>query len=58
MNRMDRCDSCGAQAQARVVNIYTFDLQFCGHHMHQYGDALDKQGFVAVTPIEKTPELA
>lgn len=33
---MDRCDSCGARAFARVTVRPGSDLNFCAHHWDQY----------------------
>lgn len=39
LTALDRCDSCGAAAQARAtfVNGYLF---FCGHHARKHKDKL------------------
>ena len=31
----DRCDRCGAQAQARFI-LSAGELMFCGHHARKY----------------------
>lgn len=37
----DRCDSCGAQARARVTLTSMGELLFCGHHYHRNRAALE-----------------
>ncbi len=35
-----RCDRCGAAGKFRFLLPAGTDLVFCGHHAHDYGDAL------------------
>lgn len=47
---LDRCDACGAAAQARAVKLYEragedSTLLFCGHHSAAHGPALLAQGW-------------
>lgn len=48
------CDDgqCPAMAQATVAQIAgpMHSLDFCGHHLHKYADALDAQGFRVTIP--------
>jgi hypothetical protein len=39
LDRWDRCDRCGVQAQVRAV-LPSGDLLFCGHHARQHAEAL------------------
>lgn len=39
LNAADRCDRCGAQAQARVTFV-AGSLLFCQHHFTQHAEAL------------------
>jgi len=36
----DRCDRCGAAAQARVILPSGGELLFCGHHARKHTEAL------------------
>ena len=38
----DRCDRCGAQAKTRVV-LKAGEILLCGHHTHEYREALADQ---------------
>jgi hypothetical protein len=40
----DRCDRCGARAQAVVIMKSERELLFCGHHTDKYQAALIGQG--------------
>ncbi|TCP55209.1 hypothetical protein EV191_102421 [Tamaricihabitans halophyticus] len=39
----DRCDRCGAAAQARAVLRTGGELLFCGHHAREYKSKLQEQ---------------
>lgn len=39
----DRCDRCGARAQARAVLRTGGELLFCGHHAREYESKLKEQ---------------
>lgn len=41
----DRCDACGAAAQARAEKPGRAALLFCGHHSADHGPALIAQGW-------------
>lgn len=55
LERVDRCDSCGAQAYVLAIKAKPYfddadpeedwELLFCSHHGHRYMDALVEQGF-------------
>lgn len=45
LNKLDRCDKCGARAYMRATNT-TGTLLFCGHHGGKYQQALRDQGFL------------
>lgn len=36
----DRCDRCGAAAQARAILSNGGELLFCGHHAREYENKL------------------
>jgi len=38
----DRCDRCGAPAKARVELPSGGELLFCGHHLREHSDALQR----------------
>jgi hypothetical protein len=41
MNKLDRCDACGAEAQCRVESPTTGNfLDLCGHHFRKYAPAI------------------
>lgn len=42
---LDRCDGCGAAAQARAEKPGRAALLFCGHHSNKYGPALLADGW-------------
>lgn len=42
----DRCDACGAAAQAIAEKPGGGDLLFCGHHSAKHGPVLLAQGWV------------
>ena len=44
LTRLDRCDRCGAPAQARAHLPHGGDLLFCGHHLREHRAALDLAG--------------
>lgn len=46
--KMDRCDSCRAQAYASAHRLDTATLLFCAHHSKKYFDALTEQGFIVL----------
>lgn len=48
----DRCDSCGAQALARVVLPSGNDLLFCGHHHSENSKKLAEQNAEVTDSLE------
>jgi hypothetical protein len=54
---MDICDKCGAQALFKAEKIDGAALMFCGHHYHDYHEALTQQGFIT-TAIQEELEPA
>jgi hypothetical protein len=56
----DRCDSCAAEALAKVTGL-TGDLMFCGHHYNKIMDnpvAYKKMMAFAITIIDEREKLA
>jgi hypothetical protein len=43
----DRCDRCGAAAQAKVI-LKDGELLFCGHHARKHNDKLIEMGAMFV----------
>jgi hypothetical protein len=48
----DRCDSCGAAAQAQVqVNPALSNVLLCGHHFRKLRDSFEAKGYIYVTEL-------
>lgn len=43
---LDRCDACGAAAQAKAEKPGRAALLFCGHHSNDHGPALMADGWI------------
>lgn len=42
LSPLDRCDRCGATAQAKVVLAGGGELLFCAHHARKHGPRLNE----------------
>lgn len=54
MNASDRCDQCGAQAQALMIKE-SAELMLCGHHFRRHETAMTRDGWALYV---ETPETA
>ena len=51
LTAQDRCDRCGAAAQARGTKEGACELLFCRHHLNENKDSLEDKGWlVEVVP--------
>lgn len=56
--RSDRCDAdCPAAAQVQLINVKLKTLQFCGHHLNRFAEALDAQGFSTTAKRDDDPTV-
>lgn len=56
--RSDRCDAdCPAAAQVQLINVHLHTLQFCGHHLNRFAEALDAQGFNTTAKRDDDPTV-
>jgi hypothetical protein len=46
---VDRCDSCGAQAQV-IVSFINGELMFCGHHSKKFSSEIIKKAVSIYDP--------
>ena len=44
----DHCDRCGATGKARALLESGKELVFCGHHAHEFRNAVEDKGGVIV----------
>lgn len=51
----DRCDSCSAAAQVRVM-VGELPLDFCGHHYRKNQEALESKGYNVTIDNTETRE--
>lgn len=60
LTRLDRCDSCKAEALVQVTGL-NGDLLFCGHHYNKIMDnaaAYDKMMKFAITILDERSKLS
>ena len=58
MNRLDRCDRCGAAAMLRAVLSTGGELLFCGHHAREHGPALHARAARLTIELSETHSAA
>ena len=52
------CDKCGPTVRATfLVKMISGELAFCGHHLHEYSEALDKLSYEIIQLNKEEPSL-
>lgn len=51
---MITCDKCGPAVTASfLIKLVEGELSFCGHHLHEYSEALDKVAYEIIELSKK-----
>jgi hypothetical protein len=57
LTRWIACDKCNSAHAMYFVKLVTGELFFCGHHLNEYKEALDKVSYeiIELNKVEESP---